>query len=101
VTEGGENCIDEAGKISGIGEIISDEGEARAKGRIRCHAFGDRRIDRSVTDDHVEISLRQSDHNARADPTHSARDGRNLRRRRWIRHSNSTLRHAIARCQQY
>jgi len=51
VTEGGENCIDEARKISGIGEIISDEGEARVKGRIRCYAFGDRRIDRSVTDD--------------------------------------------------
>jgi len=29
VPEGSEYCIDEAGKITGIGEIISDEGEAR------------------------------------------------------------------------
>jgi hypothetical protein len=43
VPEGSEYCIDKAGKITGIGEIISDEGEARAKGRIGCHAFGDRR----------------------------------------------------------
>ncbi len=49
----------------------------------------------------TRISLRRRDHTARADPTHSARDGRKLRRRRWIRHSNSTLRDAIARCQQY
>ena len=36
VPEGSEYCIDKAGKITGIGEIISDEGEARAKGRIGC-----------------------------------------------------------------
>jgi len=97
-----------SGKITGIGEIISDEGEARAKGRIGCigcrigcHAFGDRRIDRSVTGDHVEVLLRQGDHNALADPTHSAGDGRNLKRRRWVRHNNSTSRDAIAQCQQY
>jgi len=105
VPEGSEYCIDKAGKITWIGEIISDEGEARAKGRIGCrigcHAFGDRRIDRSVTDDHVEVSLRQGGHNALADPTHSARDGRDLRRRSWVRHNNSTLRDAISRCQQY
>jgi len=34
------------------------------------------RIDRSVTGDHVEVWLRQGDHNALADPTHSAGDGR-------------------------
>jgi hypothetical protein len=58
-------------------------------------------IVRSPTDDHVEVSLRQGDHNALADPTHSAGDGRNLKRRRWVRHNNSALRDAIERCQQY
>jgi hypothetical protein len=51
VPEGSEYCIDEAGKITGIGEIISDEGEVRTKGRIGCDTFGDRKIDRSVTHD--------------------------------------------------
>jgi hypothetical protein len=46
VAEGSEYWIDEAGKITGIGEIISDEREARARGRIGCHAFSDRRINR-------------------------------------------------------
>jgi hypothetical protein len=40
VAEGSEYCIDEAGKITSIGAIISDEGEARARDRIGCHAFG-------------------------------------------------------------
>ena len=48
------------GKITGVGEIISDEGETRARGRIGCDAFGDRRIDRSITDDHVKVSLSQA-----------------------------------------
>jgi hypothetical protein len=95
--EGSEYCICEAGKIAWIGEIIA-EGEARARGRIVCHAFGDRRIDRLVTDDHVEVSLRQGNHNALADPTHSARD---LGRRSWVRHNDSALWDAIVRCQQY
>jgi len=80
VTEGGEHFIDESGEISAIGQIITDEGEARAWGRGRSHVFGDRRFDRSVADDDIEVSLGQSDHSALADPTHSARHGRDLMR---------------------
>ncbi len=101
MTEGGEHFIDESGKISAIGEIIFDEGEARARGRIGCHAFGDRRIDRSVADDNVEVSLGQCDHNALADPTHSTRHSRDLMRRSRVRHNNCTVRDAICRCRQY
>jgi hypothetical protein len=95
VVEGSEYCIDEAGKITGIGKIISDEGEARARARIGCHAFDDRRIDRSVR------RPRRSLASSGRDPTHSARDSRDLRRRSWVRHNKSTLRDAISRCQQY
>jgi hypothetical protein len=58
--------------------------------RSQDRSFGHRRPRRS---------LRQG--GAQADPTHSARDGRDLRRRSWVRHNNSTLWDAISRCQQY
>jgi hypothetical protein len=71
------HCRDGAPDIfRAFGEIIFDEGEARARGSIGSHAFGDRRIDRSVANDNVEVSPGQCDHNALADPTHSARDSR-------------------------
>jgi hypothetical protein len=85
------HCRDGAPDIfRAFGEIIFDEGEARARGSIGSHAFGDRRIDRSVANDNVEVSPGQCDHNALADPTHSARDSRDLMRRSRVRHNNCT-----------
>jgi hypothetical protein len=57
--------------------------ERRARARIGCDTFGDRRIDRSVTDDvwpqtTTSKSRRVRAINALADPTHSARDGRDV-----------------------